>query len=160
MFTKDKRCLFHIVNQEIDMRKEITVYSLVILVLLAGCNTSKLHNKTKFTFGLSNYSYQIKKVDIQVYLNGEKLIDKVIVHDPKEEVFQFRYPPGIYRLKAVALKGEASTEHTFKVSKSDTLVGIFVGFSYHKPDEFDNIPKPTEIDIRIACNGRVIKDWN
>ena len=135
------------------------IFYLLLVLVFSGCRTSLSNKRVEVNLGVKNYSDQLKKVDMQVYLNKLKIVDQIVVRDPHEIIFQLKYPPGNYELKATALNGKVSIKEYFSITKSDTLIGLTVGFVYHEPDQYDNKRRKMRLLSRITKNGKVINDW-
>jgi hypothetical protein len=158
------------------MRNLLSKFFLIIsAILLLSC---KEHNKIEVNFALNNYSRHTDKVDMNVYLDGEILIQDTIQRKPDPEIHSFRLSSGKHELKINVLKGELEKKLTLNIADVDTLVGIFITFDYYQPDSmevanfknyykiyykpnFDTIPTSREKKIltKIVKNGIVVKDW-
>lgn len=137
--------------------------------------------KTKdpeLTFGLSNHSETIPKVDMTIVLDGKELITDSISRSPNETVYSFKTQSGKHHLRVNVGSKSLSKAVDFIVSDTDTLVGVFISFIFYQPTkaELDNlqsvyskilkldfdtttVKKEKELAIRIVNNGVVTKDW-
>ena len=133
------------------------VLSLFLPLCLIACNVSK--KKIELNVGVNNYSYNLDKVDMKVYLNEVKIIDDTVAHSAHEKLFRFKYGIGHYDLKIVTLDGKVTDNQKFTISKNDTLLGISIRFDYKIPDDYDSTSRKRKILTRFTRNGKVIKDW-
>ena len=85
-------------------------------------------NNGNFILYISNQSFAVNPVDIQVFVDGKKVIDQTFDVKGKRVAqhnwipFQFKASPGSYRLRVESKKGKALLKTTFEIQDKNWAV--------------------------------------
>ena len=102
----------------------MTKFIVVLSLALAGCsgtsNSTPVESATSGNFHLyvSNQSFDIDPVNIQVYIDGEMIVDGTFRVESQHTwiLFDLELEPGEHTLRAVGNNGDAELAETFNIS--------------------------------------------
>jgi len=127
----------------------------VILLLLPGCKDkplpppeSKLLDPNgSFTLYVSNQSFAISPVDIQVEIDGEVVIREYfdVANQHNWKAFKLSLSPGQHKLKVSSVKGNAELSKEFDVTDEHWAV---VDYWYYPKSHYNPTPKKLTFDIQ------------
>ena len=147
----------HISNSRASDMSTIRLLSVlnVILLLLPSCKDkplpppeSKLLDPNgSFTLYVSNQSFAISQVDIQVEIDGEVVVREYfdVADQHNWKAFKLSLSAGQHLLKASSVKGNADLSREFYVTDEHWAV---VGYWYYPKSHYNPTPKKFTFNIQ------------
>ena len=130
--------------------KKYNIHILLIIIIFYQCKHKE--KEEKVTFYLSNSSSTNPKVDLNVFIDGEKIIGDTFNYTdirPDEIAYERILSRGTHELLVKGADSKVQIKDHFEVG--DTLLNIFIFYSYHYPD-------PSEIKAEKGMNYLIHKD--